>query len=129
VNRIGVDHVEGLFAQNERLCAHVAVDGSDRADLCLVAVGATLVGKVRVTFDDLSTNLRGGRPVVRVYRAPYPCFAKGEEWGRFEFGSTIVMLAAPGTIELEVRPPGTPLRLGSRIGTLKGARQAGGASS
>lgn len=118
VNRLGTDHVEGLFAQNERLCAELATGTADRVDLCLVAVGATLVGKVRVTFDDLSTNLRGAGPVTRRYADPRPRFAKGEEWGRFEFGSTIVMVAAPGVIDLDARPPGTPLRLGQRIGRL-----------
>ncbi len=119
VNRLGIDHVEGLFAQNERLCAYLAAGAPDRADMCLVAVGATLVGKVRVTFDELSTNLRGGRPVTRVYREPHPRFAKGEEWGRFEFGSTIVMLTAAGAVELDAQSPGTPLRLGTRIGRLR----------
>jgi len=118
VNRLGVEHVDGLFAQNERLCIDIALGAADRADLCLVAVGATMVGKVRVTFDDLSTNLRGGRPATRVYRDSSPRFAKGEECGRFEFGSTIVLLAAPGVIELDAQPPGTPLCLGTRIGTL-----------
>jgi hypothetical protein len=42
----------------------------------------------------------------------------GEEWGRFEFGSTIVLVAAPGLLTLDVQPPGTPVRLGARIGTL-----------
>ena len=82
-------------------------------------------GGLRVTFDDVSTNLRGGRPITRAYRQPYPCFAKGEEWGRFEFGSTIVMLAAPGVIELDMQPSGTPLRLGVRIGRLRAEREEG----
>ena len=43
---------------------------------------------------------------------------KGDEWGRFEFGSTIVMLVPPGLGELEVAPPDTPVRLGQRIGRL-----------
>jgi phosphatidylserine decarboxylase len=116
VNRIGVEGVDGLFAENERLCAFVSVAG-DAVDLALVAVAATMVGKVRVTFDDLTTNLRGGRPAVRSYE-PAPRFAKGEEWGRFEFGSTIVMVAAPGVMQLEAQPPGTRIRLGRRIGRL-----------
>lgn len=117
VNRIGIEGVEGLFAQNERLCALMAVAG-EAVDLCLVAVGATLVGKVRVTFDTLTTNLRGAVRVERDYGRDRPRLAKGGEWGRFEFGSTIVMLAAPGLMTLDVQPPGTPVRLGQRIGTL-----------
>ncbi len=116
VNRIGVEGIEALFAENERLCAFLAVAG-DAVDLCLVAVGATLVGKVRVTFDDLTTNARGGCRVTHTYADP-PRLAKGQEWGRFEFGSTIVMVAAPGLMELDAQPPGTRLRLGQRIGRL-----------
>jgi len=117
VNRVGVEGIDGLFAQNERLCAFLSVRGAAE-DCCLVSVGATLVGKVRVRFDDLTTNLRGARPVTRSYADPMPRFAKGEEWGRFEFGSTIVLVAAPGLMQLDAQPPGTQLRLGQRIGRL-----------
>jgi phosphatidylserine decarboxylase len=116
VNRIGVEGIEGLFTQNERLCAFCSVAG-DPVDLALVAVAATMVGKVRVTFDDLTTNVRRGGQVLRSYREPMR-YAKGEEWGRFEFGSTIVMVAAPALMQLEAQPPGTSVRLGQRIGRL-----------
>jgi hypothetical protein len=43
---------------------------------------------------------------------------KGAEWGRFEFGSTLVLAAAPGALELAPQPPGTALRLGTRIGSI-----------
>jgi phosphatidylserine decarboxylase len=120
VNRIGIDGVDGLFAQNERICAFMSVRGA-AVDLCLVAVGATLVGKVRVTFDDLTTNVRGAAPVERHYGDNGPRLAKGEEWGRFEFGSTIVMIAAPGLLTLDLQAPGSPLRLGQHIGSLQPA--------
>lgn len=124
VNRIGVEGIEALFARNERLCAFFAAAGGEtpgaalpaRERLCIVAVGATMVGKVRVTFDALSTNLPGARPETRDYGAAGVRFAKGEEWGRFEFGSTLVLLSAPGALELAAPPPGTPVRLGTRIG-------------
>jgi len=117
VNRLGVEGIDGLFAENERLCAFLSVRGAGE-DCCLVAVGATLVGKVCVTFDDLTTNKRGARPTARSYVDPVPRFAKGEEWGRFEFGSTIVLVAAPGLMKLDAQPSGTPVRLGQGIGRL-----------
>ena len=116
VNRIGVEGIDGLFAVNERLCAFMSVAGAAE-DLCLVAVGATMVGKVRLTFDDLTTNRPGAAPETRVY-GDGVALAAGEEWGRFEFGSTIVLVAAPDLLTLDVQPPGTPVRLGQRIGTL-----------
>jgi phosphatidylserine decarboxylase len=117
VNRLGVDGIDGLFAQNERLCAFLGV-GGEAVDACLVAVGATMVGKVRVAFDDLTTNIPADRPITRIYADRPPRFAKGEEWGRFEFGSTIVMIAAARLLALDAQPPGTTVRLGQRIGRL-----------
>ncbi len=116
VNRIGLEGVDALFAQNERICAFMRTPRGD-AVLCLVAVGATMVGKVRVEFDSLETNLPGARATERSYPDGIP-LDKGAEWGRFEFGSTLVLLAKPGAVELEIRAPGTPVRLGERIGRL-----------
>jgi len=118
VNRLGVEGIEALFARNERLCAFFARDGAATESVCIVAVGAMMVGKVRVTFDDLTTNLPGAPPETRAFGADGPRLAKGEEWGRFEFGSTLVILAAPGAVALEPRAAGAPVRLGERIGTL-----------
>lgn len=119
VNGIGLRGVDGLFAENERICAWMRPPGSRLSPpLCLVAVGATLVGSVKVAFDhELGTNLPGADPMQRRYEPPVR-FERGEEWGRFEFGSTIVVLAAPGFASLDARAPGTALRLGTRIGTL-----------
>lgn len=121
VNQRGVRHIDGLFATNERIIALLRPDGGDGL-IAMVAVGATMVGKVRTTFDEhLVTNVRRAEPLRRDYGDDAPRLAKGEEWGRFEFGSTIVVLATKGTLDLDVQEPGTPLRLGARVGTLRNA--------
>jgi phosphatidylserine decarboxylase len=121
VNRIGIESIDSLFARNERLCAYMALErGGGASGLCLVAVGATVVGRVRVRFDDLTTNAGGSEPVTRTYPDGGHRFEKGEEWGRFEIGSTIVLVASPGLVDLDLRPPGTALRLGSRVGRVCG---------
>jgi phosphatidylserine decarboxylase len=120
VNRAGVEGVDALFAQNERICAFMdlpAPGGSNA--LCIVAVGATIVGKVRVNFDSLSTNLPGASVQERIYGEEAPRLAKGEEWGRFEFGSTLVVVSAPGAAELPKHELGTSVRMGARIGALR----------
>jgi phosphatidylserine decarboxylase len=119
VNRIGLHGVDGLFAQNERIAVTMRARRGD-ALLCLVAVGATLVGKIRLRFDELETNRAGAHAAERRYGEGI-ALAKGEEWGNFEFGSTIVFLAARGAVELARKPPGARLRLGERIGTLRGS--------
>ena len=116
VNAIGVEGIDGLFAENERVVATFSLGGEQ--ELCIAAVGATLVGKVRVVFDDLATR-SGGERLERVYDAPIP-LEKGQEWGRFEFGSTLVMVATRGALVLDAEPPGAPVRLGTRIGSRSG---------
>lgn len=118
VNHAGVECVHGVFAQNERICAYLAPAGSDGPAIGLVAVGATMVGKVHVNFDALTTNVRGACREVKRYGDTGPVLHKGEEWGRFEFGSTLVVLLPPGVGTLDCQPGGTPLRLGARIGSL-----------
>jgi len=118
VNRIGLEGVDGVFAENERICAWMCRAGGGEADVCLVAVGATMVGSVQLAFDDLATNAPGAVSALREY-APRVPLARGAEWGRFAFGSTIVVLARAGAVEIHARPPGTPLRLGERIGTIR----------
>jgi len=120
VNRAGLEGVENLFARNERIAAYADVVGAAvAAPLCMVAVGAVMVGKIKLTFDDLTTNLTTvDAPRRRCYEPGFE-IDKGGEWGRFEFGSTIVLLAPPGLADLEAVEAGSPVRLGERIGTLR----------
>ena len=134
VNSIGLLGVDALFATNERICAYLEPDDAKDPDgayevvgaadativpsaIVMVAVGATMVGSVKLSFDDLTTNR--GLPAEHHDLGPdAPHFERGEEWGRFEFGSTIVLLVPPESFELEVQRPGTPLRLGEMIGRI-----------
>ena len=117
VNRAGVEGVDALFAQNERICTFfdLAENGGEEA-LCIVAVGATMVGKVKVDFDSLTTNVAGAVACEREYPDREVALARGQQWGRFEFGSTLVLVAKAEVVEMEPRAPGTPVRLGEAIG-------------
>ncbi len=141
VNSIGLQGVDGLFARNERVCAYLAPDlgnpasaPSDRepalegaeplaagaaGEIAMVAVGATMVGSIRLTFDEVRTNEADASTYHRMLGERAPRFERGQEWGHFEFGSTIVMLAPAANVALEPRPPGTKLRLGEAIGRLR----------
>lgn len=121
VNAIGLLGVDGIFARNERICAWLEVDSgsavaAEARAIAMVAVGATMVGSVRLAFDALRTNRPGAAAEDRELGAHAPKLARGEEWGHFEFGSTIVLLIPPGLHRLEPKPIGTPLRLGRAIG-------------
>jgi phosphatidylserine decarboxylase len=120
VNAVGLQGIDRLFARNERICAYLDTDQGDGDStpppIALVAVGATMVGSVRLTFDDLRTNVVAGRIERREFADRAPTFARGEQWGHFEFGSTIVMLLPPDLFEIDPQPVGRSLTLGEIIG-------------
>lgn len=120
VNPIGRLGIDSLFARNERICAWLEVagpvDGRAGGEIAMVAVGATMVGSVRLAFDALCTNRPSAEAEERELGAMGPKFARGEEWGHFEFGSTIILLIPPGLFRLEPKAMGTPVRLGQAIG-------------
>ncbi len=133
VNHVGLHAVDALFASNERICAYLEPEGvveSDvayevvgaitsehvRSAIAMVAIGATMVGSVRLAFDALTTNRPRASQESRDLGSRSPYFERGAEWGHFEFGSTIVMLIAPDSFDLHAQPIGTSLRLGEVIG-------------
>jgi phosphatidylserine decarboxylase len=115
VNPSSVRTVAGLFAVNERL---VTVLDTPLGRCALVAVGATVVGRVQAYYDPTvpRTNEAGAAPRRRDYETPLPV-AKGQELGAFEMGSTVILLFEPGKVRLSPRlVPGTRVRVGEEIG-------------
>jgi phosphatidylserine decarboxylase len=115
VNPGAVRGVPGLFTGNERL---VTVLETPTGACAVVAVGATIVGRVRAFYDPTIplTNRPRARPVRRDYPGALPV-EKGQELGAFEMGSTVILLFEPGKVLLDARvAPGARLRVGERIG-------------
>jgi phosphatidylserine decarboxylase len=115
VSPASVRTVPGLFAVNERL---VTVLDTPLGVCAVVAVGATVVGRVRAFYDPAVpfTNARGGRPRAHDYPEPIPV-RKGQELGAFEMGSTVVLVFEPGRVALSPRlQPGAAVRVGEAVG-------------
>jgi phosphatidylserine decarboxylase len=88
VNSIGLRHVPGLFARNERIIGHF---DSEFGRVAMIMVGATFVGHMSVAFADVRSNV--GQPGSgNVPTAPPMPFERGDEFGVFEMGSTVVMV-------------------------------------
>lgn len=89
VNPIALERIRKLYCRNER--AVVPLDGLPTAgSLCLVPVAAILVASMHFAglADPLDLRYRGPNRIGWHRR-----FAKGEEMGYFEQGSTIVLFA------------------------------------
>ena len=115
VNPASVRTVPGLFAANERL---VTVLETPLGRCAVVAVGATVVGRVRAFYDPSvpHTNQPGAAPQRRDYETPIPV-EKGQELGAFEMGSTVILLFEPGKVRLDPRVvPAARVRVGEEIG-------------
>ncbi len=115
VNPASVRNVPGLFGVNERL---VTVLDTPAGACALVAVGATVVGRVRAFYDPSvpPTNRAWARAQARDYETPVPV-EKGQELGAFEMGSTVILLFERGRVRLEARlTAGARVKVGERIG-------------
>lgn len=101
--------VDNLFGVNERL---VFLLDTDLGQIAQVMVGAFGVGRMRTVIDDAVSNT-GGSGVVRQLQAPVH-LDRAAELGRFELGSTVILLLEPGRIDWLIEP-GQPVRLGRPI--------------
>jgi phosphatidylserine decarboxylase len=120
VNKVGLRHVPGLFARNERIVGHFDCEFGRAA---LIMVGATFVGHMRVRFTDLATNTGAPASGRVVAEAPL-AFERGEELGVFEMGSTVVLLFDRDDLELAGAPRshglGARVRVGAPVLRLRG---------
>lgn len=91
VNPVALKRVAELFCKNERAVLHMQTETG--VPFLIVPVAAVLVASMRLHAVDVLLNLR--------YRGPneMPCdafYAKGQEMGWFEHGSTILIFVPPG---------------------------------
>jgi len=107
--------VDELFGRNERLVMHM---DTAAGRIAYVMVGAFGVGRIGNVFDGQITNA-GGRVNSRSFDEP-PAVERGGEMGRFELGSTVILLTEPGRLEWEM-DLGQVLRVGRKIAKVKPA--------
>ena len=77
-------------------------------------VGAFGVGRMRVVYDDVVTN--EGRARAEVQLGEPATLARAQELGRFEMGSTVILVFPRGSVRWTIAP-GDAVRVGSRIAT------------
>jgi phosphatidylserine decarboxylase len=117
VNAAAVNHVDQLFARNERLITHVESPRFGR--VAVVKVGATNVGHIKLAYDPtVATNLGAHEIVRHRYEAPIPV-ARGDDLGVFEMGSTVI-LVTEAPVQLRALAPQEELRVGERLGLASG---------
>ncbi|QDE97611.1 archaetidylserine decarboxylase [Myxococcus xanthus] len=114
VNPASVKNKQSLFCVNERLVTYLDTAAGKCA---VVKVGATCVSRIKAAYDEVTTHT--GQPgKVHRYGAAMPV-EKGGELGRFEMGSTVILLFEPKRVTWDDSlQEEAVVRLGKRIGAI-----------
>ena len=114
VNPATARGVPGLFARNERV---VCLFDTALGQMALVLVGATIVGSMATVWHGQVSPPRSSAPRRWDYAAQSVTLRQGEEMGRFQLGSTVVLLWQRGAVALERDwHAGMAVRLGQAMG-------------
>lgn len=108
-----VASVPGLFTRNERVCAHF---DTDQGPLALVLVGAINVAAIETVWAGLVTPPSRRNIHETVYQpATAPRLDRGDEVGRFNMGSTVIVLSAWPIAWAPQITPGKRVRMGEAM--------------
>ncbi len=114
VNAATANTVPNLFARNERVAA---IFDTEAGPMALVLVGAIFVASIETVWHGEVTPPAGEQVRVWSYSEDVPVIAKGEEMGRFNMGSTIIVLFGENAIGWEgTLKAGDAARLGQKLG-------------
>lgn len=119
VNDYSTRHVRSLFARNERL---ITVFETGAGPMAMILVGAFFVAGIETVWTGAVSRERprgywqrpsSGRPVnIELER--------GEEMGRFNMGSTVIVLFGPERVRwADTLVPGAKVRMGGLMGSVK----------
>jgi phosphatidylserine decarboxylase len=115
VNPIALKRVEKLFCKNERAFLSTRLIGAGAMNgqrIALVPVAAILVASIRLHFLDVLFHMgyQGAKTI-----ACDATFAKGQEMGWFQHGSTVIVLAPAGFRLCEGLVQGAHVRMGQAL--------------
>lgn len=117
VNELAVFGIRGLFPKNERLITYLQ---TEYGKVAVIKVGASNVGRIRVTYDNkivTNTLIRTARTVE--YKEVSIMIGKGAELGRFEMGSTVILLMEKDTFQFNSLTVNEKITYGTTIGKFK----------
>jgi phosphatidylserine decarboxylase len=111
--------IERLFTRNERL---VAFFDTDSGPMAVVLVGAIFVSCMETVWDGIVNPHLGMQRLARTFTGdglPSRELRRGAELGRFNMGSTVILLYGPGQAQWsDTLKPGGAVTMGREIGTL-----------
>lgn len=108
--------LRGLFSRNERLITYIDCGGRPVA---VCKIGAFNVGRISASYENVIANKNLRFKKERHYSpAEQKTIARAGEIGRFNLGSTVIILFPPGFAKLNKLKTGSSVKLGQAIGSL-----------
>jgi len=112
-----VRQVPNLFARNERV---ISLFETTHGMMGLVLVGAMLVSSMQTVWSGVITPPSGKKVVSVDMTRRKIKLSKGHEMGRFNMGSTVILLLPPGAVSLlEDYQPDDIVVMGQKLGRLR----------
>ena len=117
VNPATVRAVPGLFARNERV---VCEFDTALGPMAMVLVGALFVGSIETVYaGEINPPASRGGQVTSITEGVGSEFARGAEIGRFNMGSTVILLVGNRSVRFADRlGAGAPVRMGQSLATV-----------
>ena len=103
--------IPGLFARNERL---ILLFDTKRGPMAVILVGAIFVGSMQTVWQGEVKSKKIERWDYQGGNAPH--FKKGEEIGRFNMGSTVIVLHTQHAVDMREQLIGKHVQMGQAIG-------------
>jgi phosphatidylserine decarboxylase len=100
VNQRTVNNIDQVFARNERLVCYF---DSEYGEIALVMVGAIFVGSMETSWEGQITPPYSKSIKTYNYDSRQIELSKGEELGRFNMGSTVILLMPKGAPKLNLQ--------------------------
>jgi len=114
VDPYAVHHLPNLFLRNERL---VTVFETAFGSLAVVMVGAMIVAGIQSVWR--GERYPPGRVTTDTISEPL-AFNKGAELGRFQLGSTVILIFSPESLDwFEHLADGVSIQMGQKIGLMR----------
>jgi phosphatidylserine decarboxylase len=114
VNTATTRSVPGLFAKNERVAV---IFDTEAGPMALVLVGAIFVSSIETVWHGIVTPPTAPTVQSWFYKHKPIILQKGEEMGRFNMGSTIIVIFGKGKVHWEDEFKSDKLvQLGEKIG-------------
>ena len=116
VNDATARSVPNLYARNERV---IALFDTGAGPMAVILVGAIFVGSMETVWAGQITPPYRKSPSWSVFADESVRLSRGAELGRFNMGSTVVLLLPPGRTSWKPdRVAGTPVKMGEALGNV-----------